>query len=247
MSNPAIEVHLDAPEPTWKPLTATDLFSKIDERLRAAFPDTVGYIPYFISNTNPSVDDQDKVWIKTDGSGKPLGTYIFYNGAWRVTYSGKLGEVTMFSGDPSTYFDGTGKGLVSNQWDGWALMNGKNGTADVSDRFIAAGHMNNANGVTGFVGGWRSDVTGAPQQTGGANEVKLGPNYIYRPPTDALTVYKWTADSNAPSSSGDLYGVYNASAGTAILIQADDGNTDPFPFAIVPPFYALAYVQFIGY
>jgi hypothetical protein len=250
MASPAIDVHLGAPDPSWHPSNMVDLFARIDERLTGAFASDTGYIPYVISSTTPSVDDQDKVWIKLDGGGRPIGTFLFYAGNWRRTFTGLASEVKVFSGDPTVYFDGTGKGILGNDWDGWALCNGQNGTTDLSDKFIIAGHMNNTGGVTGYVGGWRTNVAGAPQNTGGVDHVELGPNYIYRAPTDAVVVGKWKADSNARTSdgSGQLFGEVGTSADDSFqLIPQDPGNTNPFPFSIINPFYAYALAAFIGY
>jgi len=49
------------------------------ERLTGTLPDAS--IKYIISDTAPTADDQDKLWIKT-AAGAPIRQFIFYDGAW---------------------------------------------------------------------------------------------------------------------------------------------------------------------
>lgn len=68
----------------------------------------------------------------------------FVNGAWIGWIveedTAKLGDIKMFSSEVdltvNTNFDSTGKG-VSDDYLGWALCNGQNGTHDLRERFIA--------------------------------------------------------------------------------------------------------------
>jgi hypothetical protein len=251
MANPLIDTHLDAPDPTWHPTNMVDLFARIDERLRSEFESTNSYIPYVISDSTPSVDDQDKVWIKTQ-SGRPVQTMIFYAGNWRQIYNGAPGEVKIFIGDPSASFDGTGLGLIGSLWDGWALCNGMNGAPDLSDMFICSAHMNNNLGVPGYsTSGWQSMVTGGPEQRGGANQFTLAPYNTYIPPTTAVIADKWASSSGeSRNSSGELMGAHSpatSSADSFTLVAADPGNPTPAPIAIIPTFFSYALAAFVGY
>ena len=51
-----------------------------------------------------------------------------------ATRNNQVGSVKMFSGSTAGKFDGTGLGI--NEWTGWALMNGANGTDDARGRFM---------------------------------------------------------------------------------------------------------------
>ena len=55
-----------------------------------------------LGDTQPTPDDVDKPWIRTDLNGTPAGLYQFYNGLWRnmgpivgmqVRYNGNLNNV----------------------------------------------------------------------------------------------------------------------------------------------------------
>jgi microcystin-dependent protein len=48
------------------------------------------------------------------------------------------GGIVMFSGDVATAFDAEGSGIPNTPYEGWQLCNGKNGSPDLQDRFIAA-------------------------------------------------------------------------------------------------------------
>jgi len=48
------------------------------------------------------------------------------------------GGIIMFSGDVGKAFDAEGTGRKNTPYEGWQLCNGKNGSPDLQDRFIAA-------------------------------------------------------------------------------------------------------------
>lgn len=106
--------------------------------LAGEIPDTAGG-GVIVSSSVPASTLSSKVWFKIDTAGRPLGTYIFYNGNWRKVYTGLPSEIRMFSGDWTIYFDGSGLGVVGGEWDGWALCNGNNGTQNLANRFIVCG------------------------------------------------------------------------------------------------------------
>jgi hypothetical protein len=250
MSNPAIDGHCDAPDPAWKPIDLTDLFSKIDQRLRIAFATDNSYIPYLVSSTTPSVDDQDKIWVKLDNLGNPLGNFIFVRGNWRLIYTGRIGEVKIFIGDPSVPFDTNGRGVVGGLWDGWQIMNGKgSSTADWSDHFICGAHMNNTGGLSGYGTNWQTGVTGVGLSEGGSAYSQLYLNHIPSLPTPGIVAGSWKADSNARDASGQLYGLVGTSTDHSFtLLEATPGNPEPGDaFLTVSPFKAACFVQFIGY
>ena len=70
------------------------------------------------------------------------------SGAWKIIGSelptSRLGDINMFSTEvdltTDVNFDNTGKG-VSDDYLGWALCNGGNGTVDLRERFIAGSNF----------------------------------------------------------------------------------------------------------
>lgn len=55
---------------------ATDILSLLSGSLPGTFTGVVQ------GPDKPQVSDQDKLWIKTDASGNPIGQYLFSNGSW---------------------------------------------------------------------------------------------------------------------------------------------------------------------
>jgi hypothetical protein len=240
MANPEIEIGINTPDPEDCPSTFTELVALLEELLHA---ELIGsYVPYVTGAETPSVDDQDKVWHRQDVSGRPIGTFVYYSGAWRREYTGNLGEVVMYSGDPAVDFAGTdGLGTVGGNWDGWALCNGDNGTPNLSDKFIVGAKMDDL--TVGYSSGWKTGVSGSTTDSGGVNSITLDDTNTYRPAHDAVEVRRWEADGNTPNVAGSLYGV-----GTGVtLLPADAGNETPPAIPTLPNYYTLALVQFIGY
>lgn len=230
-----ITISIANPDPSAAPTTFTELIVLLRTLITAVVTGT--YVPYVQGSATPAVGDQDKVWHKTDGSGRPLGTYVYYSGSWRRQYTGRGNEIVMYQGDPAVDFAGAGGlGTVGGDWDGWALCNGNNGTSDLTDRFIVAG------GTYGPE--WQSAVSGSPLALGGGADIVLTADNTYRPPRAALQVRKWEADGNTPNSGGTLYG-----SGTSdlTLMDADAGNETPDRIPTLPPYFALALVKFVGY
>ncbi len=206
------------------------------------------YLPYVLGSTTPAVEDQDKAWIRLDAAGRPLGTFLFYSGSWRRQYNGKFNEITMFNGNPSLFFDSTGRGLTTSEWDGWSICNGQNGTPNLTDKFIVAAHMDDSDGSDGYDSGqWKTKVSGTNLQSGGVADVTLGPSYIYRAPTDAIIVDRFDAGA-ARDVAGKVFGIEDGTSTYDYELQAADaGNTSPSAFSILPPYYALCYCIFTGY
>jgi hypothetical protein len=248
MSNPAIDLHCDQPDPAMHPQTFGEACRFIDQLLRGSLQGS--YIPYIIGSTTPTVQDQDKLWFRLDNSGRPLGLFYYYSGSWRRQNTGLAGEVRMFQGNPSSYFDGTGKGILGTEWDGWALCNGNNGTSNLTDRFIVTAHMDGSGGISMYSSGWQTGVTGSATKTGGQKNVTLIKAQIPLDPSDAVLLDKFTADGNARSNSGLLLGHHSGTHdpdGSEAIIPADSGNTTPDPVWILPPYIAFGFATFIGY
>lgn len=241
MSNPLITLAIAHPDPSFAPTTLDQAWTAtggLKDLITATLQGT--YTPYVMSASIPAVNDQDKIWFKLDGAGRPLGAYKFYSGAWMRVYPYPIGTIVLFSGDPSGLFDGTGLGIAGTDWIGFAIANGNNGTPNLADKFVI--------GSGTYSTTWKTTVAGTSLQTGGTSTITLDDAHTYRPATPLLTVGKWGADGNAASASGNLYGTVNTDVTkNTTLIGADAGQTSPTPIPIIPPFYALAYVMFRGY
>jgi hypothetical protein len=248
MPNPTVTAHFGAPSVSDAPLDVGDLVTLLNT---LALPIEVGgYAAYVTGASQPPVNDQDKIWFKVDASGAPVAVKKFFNGNWRNMPTGNQGEIAMFAGDPSFFFDTTGKAFIGNdQWDGWALCNGKNNTVNLTDKFIVSAHMDNSDAVAGYDNGWQTNVSGGPTQSGGAKEFTSNGENTYRPARDAVLVDHWHADGNTPEPSANLWGKHAVSgSGSEVeLLPEDKGQLDPDPIPILPPYIAFGFVQWVGY
>jgi hypothetical protein len=195
----AVEITFDNPAPGACPADFSALVALL--RTLVSGEITTDFQTFVVSASTPSVDDQDKLWFKVDGSGRPLGIFKYYSGNWRRFYNGVLGEVRMFNGDPTGKFDGTGKGILGTDWDGWALMNGNNGTENISNLFIIAAHMDGSGGIAQYASShWRTNIQNdGGSSRGGAVDVTLDSATGYYPALPEIKVWKWEADGNTGS------------------------------------------------
>jgi hypothetical protein len=189
----------------------------------------------FAGSSPPSSSLTNKVWFKTDGAGRPLGVYMFYNGNWRKVYTGVgYGEVRMYTGAASV-FDGSGRGIVTGDFDGWCLCNGGNGTPNLIDRFIVSGSWNGS--------AWTTNVDGRVNRTAGGAP---GPNII-RPSNLPQLSVECFASGTAPLTGGNGYCIggptqLGVSIWPVIETQGSPNTELPLPY-----FYTLAFMMFVGY
>lgn len=234
------------PDPEAAPTTLTQLITQLNALLTLSINETI--TPYILGNDVPSVDDQDKVWYRIDDMGRPFGAYVFWNGFWVLPPPPLAAQIGFWAGDPTINFDANGTGLagpgpVANDTFGWQIMNGFNGTANMSDRFVVCGRVDNF-GITGWdpLTGWLTNVTGEPLGVGGEATITLDQDTTYQPPADAVTIGQHDATGSA-GGGGPLYG----SGADFTLIEAVTGNETPDAISVVNPFMALAMLQWIGY
>jgi hypothetical protein len=199
----------------------------------------------FVGSTPPSSSLTNKVWYKTDAAGRPLGVFMFYNGNWRKVYTGvALYEIRMFAGPFSLYFDGTGRGLVGGDVDGWALCNGQNGTLNLEGYFPVSGLPGQSVGQG--TDGWFSNCEGTgwhPQ--GGQRGLTLNMNYL--PPMVAHS---------------HIAGYTVGSGGQGAALSTNDGTAPDYQLPVsdgagnrglghqLPSqhlYIALGFIQFVGY
>lgn len=177
--------------------------------LVGTIPDNAGGGVY-VGSSPPSSALTNKVWYKTDAAGRPLGVFMFYNGNWRKVYTGvAVGEIRHFFGSNS-YFDGSGRGIVGGDLDGWAVCNGANGTPNLHGCNLKGGHL----GVSvGRGDGWWSDMEtpGVWVQSGGTWG---GPNSGHQ-----ITI------NNLPQLLYGIYGDNRAQGGSGAWEAAGPGGT----------------------
>jgi len=242
--NPPLLIQLGTPDPNSAPTDFTQEVALLNTLLTGQIVGS--YIPYVIGSDTPSVDDNDKAWIELDTAGRPIAVKTFYNGNWRRVYNGAIGDVKGYTGDPSVDFDTDGLGIVGGRQDGWHLMNGNGGTANLTDKFLVGAHMDNSNGHTGYNSGWQTFVDGMSDlQTGGGPNIQLNAANTYQPPIVDVKVDKYSATGNTNDPSGILYGVNSVQH--IELFPGSAGVTSPPPITTLPPFYCLAWVTFVGY
>lgn len=244
--NPPVITQFANPDPAATPLNLTQLVQLLNALVASEIQGS--YIPYVIQNATPSVDDQDKVWIYLDSQGRPIEHRTFYNGQWRRIYNGMLGEIRLYGGDPTVDFDAKGLGIVGGTYDGWHLCNGNDGTPDLSDHFPIGAHMNNQD-VQGYNNGWLTTILGAAAatHTGGVRDFTLTNDTTYRPPTQEIVLYEWSATGNVPANPGDLFGLHNVGSKSDTLQNADPGNPTPTSVSVINPFIAVGLIIFVGY
>lgn len=243
MSLPVI-FQFATPDPDVCPTTFTEQVAALNELAEGEI--TTDLKTYVYGSDTPAVEDQDKVWERTDANGRPIGRYVYYDGNWRREYPVGIGTIVMYNGDPGEDFpeDG-GRGEVGGMFDGWQLCNGENGAPDLSDKFIVGAKMSDlAVGYPEGSGPWKSAVSGEGLQTGGINEITLNADNTFVPARSGITVGLETTDGVAPSPTGDLYGP-NTTYPTTIGAGEDEVVPDAIP--VLPPYYALAFIVFKGY
>lgn len=222
------------PAPACYPPDINGLAQELTEggMLSGSIPDSAGG-GLTVSSTPPSSSLSNKLWLKTDVAGRPIGFYSYYNGNWRRVYTGSIGDIKMYSGT-NTVFDGTGRGIVGSDEDGWCLCNGNNGTPNLANRFMI--------GASQYGAGWQANPDGTGMHSSGGTGVI---NCVNLP--DLWTV-GWAAIVQQ-STSGTLV-LTNSPTAQPMDMPVKDLINDCQPSGqrpLMPPYYALAYLMFVGY
>lgn len=193
------------------------------------------YILAVKGTTTPQSQDNNKLWLKTDSVGRPLGLFILYNGKWRQVATGNPFQVAMFAGDWNLFFDATGLGISGLQWDGWAIANGNNGTVNLTNKFLVPGYRCDGAGL------WVTNVAGYDAYNGGANTFRIA---LANLPALAITLN--VSDTFAPGTNAFSVGAPGI-AGVATWHYPVNNTGPDQPISLIPPFIALGFAQFIGY
>jgi hypothetical protein len=234
-----VNVSFTAPDPDVAPATFAEAVDQLNELVVASVETELGT---FVQGVDvPPVDDQDKLWFRFNTIGAPVAWYAFRLGVWAREEPPISARWGIFTGDPTEFFDANGKGLkgagpIAGDYWGWHLTNGLGGTPNWSNKFLIGGAMDNV-GIIGFAGGWRTNINGAEEATGGVAEITLDADNTFTP---GVVVGGHDATGSTGSPGGPLYG-------TGSDITLVGVNEDPAPISVVPPFYAVAYVVFTGY
>jgi hypothetical protein len=197
------------------------------------------YILLVKGSNTPQAQDQNKLWLKTDAVGRPIGLFVMYNGNWRQVSTGNPGQIAMLAGDWGTYFDPSGLGYVGLPWDGWAIANGKNGTMDLTNKFVIPGYRCDGWGL------WVTNVDGFDAYSGGRNQFILE---IFNLPYMSVTLNA----RDGYASGQQAFGVTNSGPspqGGAVVAwdYQINGTGSQIPISLIPPYIAMGFAQFIGY
>jgi hypothetical protein len=263
--NPAINFDIAHADPNAAPLNINGFIDILKPLCSAVIQGS--YIPYVLQNGTPNVDDQDKAWIELDSAGRPISIRVYYAGNWRRIYSGIIGEVRMYNGNPgdTTIWDADGHGVVGGIYDGWQICNGKNNSPDLQDSFIIAAHMKADGGHPNYKDGtWRTFVDGKSDlQFGGSKDHLIVQNDL--PPfnptggtsgngTNDVTIHGNEAKSGTDHGTDvkpiidPFYGNLKTHDWTLGHYGANPDGGDPqVPIPTLPPFIAIGYIVFQGY
>lgn len=216
------------------PSTTQGVINAIPQYVRYSFDGD--YTLFVQGPSEPAPTDQNKVWFQTDAVGRPVAIKRYYNGRWRRVYLGKPYHVSMYSGPWTQFFDPTGLGFATLDWEGWALCNGANGTLDLTNKFIVPGYR--CDGAYR----WVTNVTGADAYSGGSATRTITLAHL---PAVTLSL------NYAP-----IFGAGNVRYSVLPANQASPGNSENYvadgtgankDFPTVPPFIALGFAQWVGY
>lgn len=230
----AVEAIPDNLDPTLpNPVTVQDAINQVADNTTYQINGDSAVV--VVGPNNPTVEDQGKVWLRTSPCGAPLAWFRWNvkSKMWRRVIQGLPGEIRIFCGDPSLYFDNTGLGIPTAEWDRWALANGGNGTVGLQDKFIACGQPSGGAWVVNF------DSKNTGVSTGGNAYLTIE---IYNIPV--LTAF---LPFNGGFSSGSNF-TYPSGGGAndQTYTMAAIGTGPQLPVLILPPFVAEGYVQYIG-
>jgi hypothetical protein len=261
MNSPPITVHIAHADPNAAPLTLNELIDILGALTTAKI--NGNYTPYIMQHNTPGTDNSDLAWIELDSAGRPLSIRVYYNGNWRRIYSGMIGEIRMYSGDPGNgaIWNSQGHGVVGSEYDGWQICNGNNGSPDLSDKFIIGAHMNDKDGHTKYNQHWQTFVDGKSDlQFGGSKDHMIQMEDL--PPLDtpnghaglSLNGKGWKEGAEHPGSPAPIVDInYGMQQNYSVPIAAYGSNpngsppTPQVPIPTVPPFYAFALIIFQGY
>ena len=202
--------------------------------LRGTVPDNAGG-GVFVGSIAPSSSLTNKVWFKIDQAGRPLGIYMFYNGNWRKVYTGSFGDIKLYIGPFNGVFDGTGRGVVGGDQDGWAVCNGQNGAPNLDGNYPCCAVWNGSAWVANPDGlGYRG--------SGGVRGIQIAPSNLPQLHVNAHGI-------DVVVGSGSLTRTAIAQQTQPVAGVWSVNETVNSPNSVLPSqlFIATAYLIFLGY
>lgn len=110
---------LNAPPGAQCLTTLNAVLAAVAKYVEVVGPD--GIAGMIISAAEPSVDDRDKVWLRLEDNGQPLGLFQFADDEWVQIPGLHQGAIILYSGE------------TANIPSGWVLADGTNGAPDLTD------------------------------------------------------------------------------------------------------------------
>jgi hypothetical protein len=224
------------PEPACYPSDINGLLALLTTGggISGTIPDNAGGGIY-VGSSPPSSSLTNKVWYKTDAAGRPLGVFMFYNGNWRKVYTGvTYGEIRMFW-VYSGVWDGTGRGVIGGDADGWALCNGQNGTPNFTDYWPVCGIPSG--------GGYVTDTDGQGYVQNGGQRGPFTLSQYYLPSLFSLEML-----TQVQAGSGPMCATNNDTGALWMPPVVDGSETTGQGHPLPKPLYvALGFAMFVGY
>jgi hypothetical protein len=220
---------LPAGTPPWK----QELLDLVVSYLTVQFTENVK-VPNYGADTPPP-DRQDRPWNRTDINGRPIGTWIFYNGTWVKDWGVPVGMIAVCNDLVPLALDPTGK-ATSSAWMGWFLCNGQNGTPDMRDR-VVLGYKDNATATMGSTGGTK-EIQVANTTQGLYVDLRKAQTFRGNTPGNIFPdfVFYFTEDARERK----MGGVRNPQ------VPVEGGTTSP-PINVMNPYIVQAFIQYRGY
>jgi hypothetical protein len=217
--------------------------------LSGTIPDNAGGGIY-VGSIPPSSALTNKVWFAVDSGGKPVNVRMYWNGAWRPIANARLYDIKLYFGPYNGVFDSTGLGIPQGNTvtpydqEGWAICNGQNNTINLEGYFPCGASWNGSAWVanpegTGAVG---SGGTRAQALIAAAHLPGLHVALDVFGAVGAGCGYN-LSDGNDSASGGPC-------GKSWAPVRNNVNNAVVGPASALPSlrlFFAMAYVQYIGY
>ncbi len=178
----------------------------------------------------------------------PMAIYGVYNGRWVPFHNHSIGDVMWTFRDPTGLMDTNGFGLfipttdtpnIAGSLFGWQAVNGKNGSANLHNRFpIASDTYNDPNAPNAWSANIQNLDGTFTQSASGGRVGTIPQNAI-----PALNAAKYVAGANNPIAA--LYGGVE-NDGNIIQINPTTGAQQNYA-PLYPLYRAVGCFQFVGY
>ena len=93
-------------DPELKWTTPKQLIENLPRYLDGTLEGTEGLYLINYGFDTPAVDGQAYPWIRTDEDGRPMGTFLYYNGDWVRDWGLAINDIKPYTGDTADIPDG---------------------------------------------------------------------------------------------------------------------------------------------